>query len=139
MVLMKWKTILGPICSFSSHIEITQVIWHFRQWLEKLVRDVWTKWSLKFSNTDLLKTQLLIQINSPPKKEKVFFFFHAVLHFLKRVYQCLNQKFVIHWSSTWNGIKVRLQVNNVGRGTDISIHVDTNFKFFAFMNSKHFQ
>lgn len=24
---------------------------------------------------------------------------------------------------------MRLQVNNVGRGTDISIHVDTNFKF----------
>lgn len=24
---------------------------------------------------------------------------------------------------------MRLQVNNVGRGTNISIHVDTNFKF----------
>lgn len=138
MVLMKWKTILGPSCSFSSLVEITQVIWHFWQWLEKLVGDVWTKWSLKFSNTDLLKTQLLIQINSPlPLKKRKFFFFNAVLHFSKRPTPkvCYPIDLV---SIYWNGIKVRLQVNDIGRGTNISIHLDSNFKvLLLFMNSKH--
>lgn len=97
MVLMKWKTILGPSCSFSSLVEITQVIWHFWQWLEKLVGDDWTKWSLKFSNTDLLKTQLLIQINSPlPLKKRKFFF--SLMQFSISP-KGLHQKFVIHWSS----------------------------------------
>lgn len=104
MVLMKWKTILGPSCSFSSLVEITQVIWHFWQWLEKLVGDVWTKWSLKFSNTDLLKTQLLIQINSPlPLKKRKFFF--SLMQFSISP-KDLHQKFVLHWSSfcllKWN-------------------------------------
>lgn len=104
MVLMKWKTILGPSCSFSSLVEITQVIWHFWQWLEKLVGDVWTKWSLKFSNTDLLKTQLLIQINSPlPLKKRKFFF--TLMQFSISP-KGLHQKFVLHWSSfcllKWN-------------------------------------
>lgn len=105
MVLMKWKTILGPSCSFSSLVEITQVICHFWQWLEKLVGDVWTKWSLKFSNTDLLKTQLLIQINSPlPLKKRKFFF--SLMQFSISP-KGLHQKFVIHhWSSfcllKWN-------------------------------------
>lgn len=103
-VLMKWKTIPGPSCSFSSLVEITQVIWHFWQWLEKLVGDVWTKWSLKFSNTDLLKTQLLIQINSPlPLKKRKFFF--SLMQFSISP-QGLHLKFVIHWSSfyllKWN-------------------------------------
>lgn len=104
MVLMKWKTILGPSCSFSSLVEITQVIWHFWQWLEKLVGDDWTKWSLKFSNTDLLKTQLLIQINSPlPLKKRKFFF--SLMQFSISP-KALHQKFVLHWSSffllKWN-------------------------------------
>lgn len=104
MVLMKWKTILGPSCSFSSLVEITQVIWHFWQWLEKLVGDVWTKWSLKFSNTDLLKTQLLIQINSPlPLKKRKFFF--SLMQFSISP-KGLHLKIVLHWSSfcllKWN-------------------------------------
>lgn len=104
MVLMKWKTILGPSCSFSSLVEITQVIWHFWQWLEKLVGDDWTKWSLKFSNTDLLKTQLLIQINSPlPLKKRKFFF--SLMQFSISP-KGLHQQFVLHWSSfcllKWN-------------------------------------
>lgn len=38
----------------------------------------------------------------------------------------------------WNGIKVRLQVNDIGRGTNISMHLDSNFKvLLLFMNSKH--
>lgn len=105
MVLMKWKTILGPSCSFSSLVEITQVIWHFWQWLEKLLGDDWTKWSLKFSNTDLLKTQLLIQINSPlPLKKRKFFF--SLMQFSISPKGLIHQKFVIHWSSfcllKWN-------------------------------------
>lgn len=104
MVLMKWKTILGPSCSFSSLVEITQVIWHFWQWLEKLVGDVWTKWSLKFSNTDLLKTQLLIQINSPLPLEKRKFFSSLMQFSISP--KSLHQKFVLHWSSfcllKWN-------------------------------------
>lgn len=33
---------------------------------------------------------------------------------------------------------MRLQVNDIGRGTNISVHVDSNFKvLLLFMNSKH--
>lgn len=114
MVLMKWKTILGPSCSFSSLVEITQVIWHFWQWLEKLVGDDWTKWSLKFSNTDLLKTQLLIQINSPlPLKKRKFFVSLMQFSISPKAYtkSLLSIDLV---SVYWNGIKVRLQVNDIG-------------------------
>lgn len=33
---------------------------------------------------------------------------------------------------------MRLQVNDIGRGTNISIHLDSNFKvLLLYMNSKH--
>lgn len=120
-----WSHLLffQPHWDHTGNLAFSTMTWEACQrCLNKMKFKILKYWS--FENSTLDSNKL-----SPPKKRKFFSFFHAVLHLLKRVYQCLNQKFVIHWSSTWNGIKVRLQVNNVGRGTDISIHVDTNFKF----------
>lgn len=105
MVLMKWKTILGPSCSFSSLVEITHsgnlafltMTWEAcRRCLNKMKFKILKYWSFENSTLDSNK------LSPALKKEKVFF---SLMQFSISP-KGLHQKFVLHWSSfcllKWN-------------------------------------
>lgn len=113
-----------PRWDYTGNLAFLTMTWEAcRRWLNKMKFKILKYWSFENSTLDSNK------LSPALKKEKVFFFFNAVLHFSKRPYtkSLLSIDLV---SFYWNGIKVRLQVNDIGRGTNISIHVDSNIKEF---------
>lgn len=112
-----------PRWDYTGNLAFLTMTWEAcRRCLNKMKFKILKYWS--FENSTLDTSKLFPAL----KKEKVFFYFNAVLHFSKRPTPkvCYPIDLV---SIYWNGIKVRLQVNDIGRGTNISIHVDSNFKF----------
>lgn len=121
-----------PRWDYTGNLAFLTMTWEAcRRCLNKMKFKILKYWSFENSTLDSNK------LSPALKKEKVFFFFNAVLHFSKKPTPkvCYPIDLV---SIYWNGIKVRLQVNDIGRGTNISIHLDSNFKvLLLFMNSKH--
>lgn len=112
-----------PRWDYTGNLAFLTMTWEAcRRWLNKMKFKILKYWSFENSTLDSNK------LSPALKKEKVFFFFNAVLHFSKKPTPkvCYPIDLV---SIYWNGIKVRLQVNDIGRGTNISIHVDSNFNF----------